>query len=339
MDDMAWCVKGLIFRCDDMDNQEHSVCLYQDEYGRCKRHTEDQRCFWHDAKADKTGPEIKSELEKLVQAGESLRGFKLCYANLNGVALLDVQGKGIDLTGADLSHADLTGAHLYRINLTNACLLKADFSHASMNRANLIKANLLGTIFAHAKTEHVVWGGKLLQIQQAEQAKNLQEKRWRYEEAEEICKVLHHHCEKQEFREEASHFLYQQLCCHRKQYSLLSRTRWVSKLFDLVCGYGEKPLRVLWFAVGCVFIFGYIFYKTATLDGTGFISWHESQYFLENLEAFANSVYFSAVTFSTLGYGDIVPTGIGRFLATLEAFIGHFSIALFVVVFVRRMTR
>jgi len=45
------------------------------------------------------------------------------------------------------------------------------------------------------------------------------------------------------------------------------------------------------------------------------------------------------VTFTTLGYGDISPIGVTRFFATFEAFIGSFSLALFVVVFVKKMTR
>ena len=49
--------------------------------------------------------------------------------------------------------------------------------------------------------------------------------------------------------------------------------------------------------------------------------------------------YFSIVTISTVGYGDIAPVGISRLFAALEAFTGSFSMALFVVVFVKKMTR
>ena len=59
----------------------------------------------------------------------------------------------------------------------------------------------------------------------------------------------------------------------------------------------------------------------------------------ENLNSFLTSLYFSVVTFTTLGYGDITPIGPSRLIAALEAFTGSFTIALFVVVFVKRMTR
>ncbi len=38
--------------------------------------------------------------------------------------------------------------------------------------------------------------------------------------------------------------------------------------------------------------------------------------------AFEDAIYFSAVTFTTVGYGDITPTGLNRFLASLEAILG-----------------
>ena len=49
-------------------------------------------------------------------------------------------------------------------------------------------------------------------------------------------------------------------------------------------------------------------------------------------------LYFSAITFTTLGYGDFRPLeGWGRILAGSEAFIGAFMMALFVYTFARKM--
>jgi len=55
--------------------------------------------------------------------------------------------------------------------------------------------------------------------------------------------------------------------------------------------------------------------------------------------AFLNILYFSVATFTTLGYGDMSPVGISRLIAASEAFLGAFILALFVVVFVKKMTR
>lgn len=37
---------------------------------------------------------------------------------------------------------------------------------------------------------------------------------------------------------------------------------------------------------------------------------------------FFDAVYFSAVTFTTVGYGDMIPTGPVRFMAGTEALVG-----------------
>lgn len=52
--------------------------------------------------------------------------------------------------------------------------------------------------------------------------------------------------------------------------------------------------------------------------------------------AFLTCFYFSGVTFTTLGYGDISPQGIVRLLAMLESGVGAFLMALFVYAYTRR---
>ncbi|MGM0877027.1 MAG: ion channel [Bacillota bacterium] len=42
------------------------------------------------------------------------------------------------------------------------------------------------------------------------------------------------------------------------------------------------------------------------------------------------SLYFSAVTLFSVGYGDIVPVGLGRLLAVIQALIGYILPAVFV---------
>lgn len=55
------------------------------------------------------------------------------------------------------------------------------------------------------------------------------------------------------------------------------------------------------------------------------------------LGSFLNCLYFSVVTFTTLGYGDLQPAvGLSRFFVSLEAIIGAFTMALFVYTFARK---
>ncbi|MFZ3590992.1 ion channel [Bacillus sp. DJP31] len=49
------------------------------------------------------------------------------------------------------------------------------------------------------------------------------------------------------------------------------------------------------------------------------------------LDVFASTLYFSAITLLSVGYGDITPIGVGRSFAILEALIGYIIPAAFVV--------
>ncbi|MCD8510239.1 MAG: potassium channel family protein [Bacillus sp. (in: Bacteria)] len=53
---------------------------------------------------------------------------------------------------------------------------------------------------------------------------------------------------------------------------------------------------------------------------------HESYFHLVE-----DVLYFSAVTLMTVGYGDIIPQGIGRWIAMVQALIGYLLPAAFVV--------
>lgn len=50
------------------------------------------------------------------------------------------------------------------------------------------------------------------------------------------------------------------------------------------------------------------------------------------------NVYFSTITFTSLGYGDILPVSdVARLLLSADALLGVFMIPLFVLAFCRRM--
>jgi hypothetical protein len=55
------------------------------------------------------------------------------------------------------------------------------------------------------------------------------------------------------------------------------------------------------------------------------------------LGSFLNCLYFSVVTFATLGYCDLQPAiGLSRFFVSLELIIGAITMVLFVYTFARR---
>ena len=60
---------------------------------------------------------------------------------------------------------------------------------------------------------------------------------------------------------------------------------------------------------------------------------------MDHHSEFWNSVYYSAITFCTVGYGDYFATGALKLLAALEGFSGIFLMSYFTVAFVRKILR
>jgi voltage-gated potassium channel Kch len=123
------------------------------------------------------------------------------------------------------------------------------------------------------------------------------------------------------------------------QYPKHSKKRFMSAAVNLLCGYGEKPENVIRFSLSMIVFCALMYFLFGISYQDEILSINFSNSLPDNISALLNSIYFSVVTFTTLGYGDITPVGFSRFIATIEAFTGSFSLALFVVVFVKRMTR
>lgn len=62
----------------------------------------------------------------------------------------------------------------------------------------------------------------------------------------------------------------------------------------------------------------------------------ELKYNGNDVKTFWEALYFSGLTFTTIGYGDITPTGFARFLAVLEGLFGIVLSSALVVSLVRR---
>ena len=95
-----------------------------------------------------------------------------------------------------------------------------------------------------------------------------------------------------------------------------------------IANYGESPMRVAINALFTIVVCAIIYRVTGINSSDGVIY------------SCSASIYFSVVTFTTLGYGDFAPLmGIGRFVAALEAVLGLFFSSLFLVTLVRRYGR
>lgn len=106
----------------------------------------------------------------------------------------------------------------------------------------------------------------------------------------------------------------------------------------LLFGYGERPIRVL--GAGAVIIFLCALFYCSDVASFAF------QYGLERTQqsdhlAFPEGLYYSTVTFTTLGFGDIYPAAdiLTRVVTMLESLAGACLMALFVVTLSKRFSR
>ena len=104
--------------------------------------------------------------------------------------------------------------------------------------------------------------------------------------------------------------------------------RWIlNHASNLIWGFGERPGNTLLTAVGIVFVSACIYYFSKGLT------------FVAGGHHFLDSIYFSVVTFTTVGYGDIVAVGMTRMVAMLEALSGIIVTPLFLIGLTRRYLR
>jgi hypothetical protein len=110
-------------------------------------------------------------------------------------------------------------------------------------------------------------------------------------------------------------------------------------VFDFVGRYATAPTRVLFNALMAVFLYALIFYTcTEFFPGFGTIASTLPEH-LSRVHDFWNSVYYSAITFCTVGYGDYFAEGYLKIFAALEGFTGIFLMSYFTVAFVRKILR
>ena len=98
-----------------------------------------------------------------------------------------------------------------------------------------------------------------------------------------------------------------------------------STFLNWLYGWGEKPWRILIWCGITIFIFSGLYCLIGDIA------------MKENIvKSYGTKLYFSGITFTTLGFGGYSPMGGAKVLAFIESFLGIFSIALFVYSFARR---
>jgi hypothetical protein len=107
-------------------------------------------------------------------------------------------------------------------------------------------------------------------------------------------------------------------------------------VFDKIGLYATSPGRVL-LSVSIFWVFfGSLYF---IIDAAGLGKTVSAVGNPDQLSALGQSFYHSAITFFTIGYGDVYPMGLSRLISGLEGFMGVFMMSYFTVAFVRKVLR
>jgi hypothetical protein len=300
-------------------------------------------CVWHDPGVLKSGPDWQHRLEALARSGRSLAGFSLQGAHLDGIDLtLSGRPLGVDLRGADLTRASLRGAHLYRADLQGADLLKADLRGANLNEADLEDTDLLATILAGARAEGTRWNLPIRQERQAYMARARGDSPAAlqlFKEGEEIYRDLRVIADAHGHHRTAGDFFFREM---RMRHHRLPPYGWewlVSTFAFLLYGYGEKPFYIIANALAYLAGVAALYFLIGLSENGHVVAFDAHASWADNLVSYAKCLYFSIITYTTVGYGDFVPLDAAKPIAALEALSGNFMMAMFVVVFMRKLGR
>lgn len=206
-----------------------------------------------------------------------------------------------DLRGVPLAGANLERADLRGIELYGADLSGANLTAAKLDDSHLSEADLRGTRLAWASMKDTFVDNVEFDTNTDFLGVPL------YQINFNLAALLQEHARTQ------------QRIAH-----LQRRHPWLAKWLWLTCDYGRSLRRWLVWVAGVIVLFGAAY---SVMQGQ-----------LKEADTFFDCLYFSFVTFSTLGYGDISPiTKLAKAVVILEVSIGYMMGGLLVAILAKRL--
>lgn len=202
------------------------------------------------------------------------------------------------LEGARLTDLDLSDANLYRAQLQKATLRRVNFTGVSLNKAHLEDADLRDAIFVRTHLGHIRytqdgfwWRGTIMMETHLDRALY-------------VDPLLERYAKDQ-------YFLY--VLKYRNRRNIIFRSLFF--FWWITCNYGRSPL--IWATWAIVLALGFASSYYYLLG--------EKAFSMSNLDwSFSAMVYYSVVTFTTLGFGDITPiTQTAAWWVMAEVIIGY----------------
>jgi len=208
-------------------------------------------------------------------------------------------------------------------------------------KGDLQRASFIDTSMGNVDFNEANWDikkGRLLCRDEldAYQAKDKQ----RYLKAAEVCRNIKQCYENFGSYETAGDFYYGEMECRRKQAHF--RKRIGLEFMRFSAGYGERSNRVILTCLITVLLCAFLYLFSGVNTDEGIINrelYPDFSQTYSTLVDYFHCLYFSVVSFTTIGYGDYRPLGVSRFIGASEGFFGAFFIAMFVLTIGRKMNR
>jgi len=273
-----------------------------------------------------TPPEL--ELPTMEQDGETyldLRGIHIEQTQLDGAII-----RQVNLRWSTVRDVGFKGARLVGCNLSQATFSECYFRRTVFQDCDIVNAKFSASDFSNARID----GSRLDFATFRDCEINLQAIRFRKDAAPQalarVCRNLKlnamqmgHFTDAGEltFLEKTyeRHVLYNQAFAQKHVHGaarLGAIVRWAGSLLQSwMWGYGEKPSRLALAMTANIFVFGTLQYWLRAVPGVGW--W--------------DHVYFSGITFFTIGYGDLVPlAALPRLVSMLEGAAGIVTIGMLI---------
>lgn len=246
---------------------------------------------------------------------------------------------GIHFEGAVLEYANFGNGQIAECNFEETNLSHSSFQTSLIQNCSFEKAQLYSTdlraaeiVDCNFKDSHfrdVVLDSVIIDEKTNFGKKLFDESEKRYHIATIQYRKLKEVFKNSNLHHIADRFHYREMVCRRKMMRWYNPMKWADYLFgDLLCQYGSSFWSIFVWMVIIMIGFGFIFSREAIKNShTGELGdlWH--------------GIYFSVVTFTTVGYGDWYPLGSFQYFAAVEAVIGGVMIALFTVIAARKIIR